>query len=565
MTRRLRHIVVSLLVSVTTFCPLATTAQDLRGPILGAASNFGQGFLPDLLDRGLESGITDFRDAVYWDRVENAAGQFVFDAVTTTYPDLLADAGVGMSLTVNNGHPAHDAGTTPTTPEAVEAFANHAAATVARFSAINAIEVGNEFNSVNFVSGPLREAGLDARAAAYVALLKAVAIRAKAVRPDVRIIGGGVHSIPTGYLQKLVDLGAADYMDSIALHPYSTPIEHLAKQITEMRRIPELATIPIEITEFGSQSSDAAAGVFMRSYCQYALSGVSRLVWYGLNDRGDNYIPLITRAAQTTDAWRAYDLAQKNFVNAAVEDIAPDDFTYACLFDDRSSIIWGMPRAFQLISDDVHVFAANGSRLDGRTFTLSETEPLILVSRDGLSLDDDIRFEAQQIIADSYHQFTYPEPNAPADAVGLVRSVLSAGREMPFQTISGQEREGRPWTPWLGIPENADVRLLPEQLTPAGDATNPVAVVHRFTAPENMQIDIDARFVVADRSVDGIDVAVLIDGQTVEAWSGEMSIVYKGRKIALTMGAELQFVVGPGQTASGDVTDYRIILRHSPE
>lgn len=540
-------------------------AQELKGPALGAASNFGQGFLPELLARGLENGIADYRDALYWDRVENDAGQFVFADPTTIYPDLLTDTGAGMSLTVNNGHPAHDAGATPTSPEAIDAFANHAAATVARFPAINAVEVGNEFNSANFVTGPLRDAGLDARAEAYVALLKAVATRAKAVRPDLRIIGGGVHSIPTGYLQKLVDLRAADYMDSIALHPYSTSIEHLAKQIAVMRRIPALADMPIEITEFGSQSPDAAAGVFMRSYCQYALSGVSRLVWYGLNVRGDDYVPLITREGDLTDVWQAFDFAQKTFADMPVKDVSPDDFTYACLFDDRSLIVWGMPRAVTVQSDRVRAYAANGTPLAGGTFVLSQTEPLILVAQDSLSLDQDIVFESQRTIADSYHQFTYPAAADAADDDGFVRSVRWADRDVLVQTMPGQEREGRPWTPWLGIPETADVRLLPQQMTPAGDAANPVAVVHSFTAPEDMLIDIDARFVPAERSVDGIDVTLLIAGQAVENWSGKAAITYEGRRILLPAGAQIQFVVGPGETPAGDVTDYRITLQRSRE
>ena len=319
----------------------ATTgvAQDLYGPRLGAASNFGQGRLPRLQAHALRLGVMDFRDAVYWDEVERKDGAFVFDTPETLYPDQLHAGGASMSLTVNNGHPAYDGGDTPTSAAAVDAFARHAAAVIRRFPAITAIEVGNEFNSANFVAGPLREAGLEARAKAYVALLRAVWTQAKAERPDIRIIGGGVHSIPTGYLSMLLDLGAAQFMDSLALHPYSTPIEQLSRQIAVMRQLPGLSDMPIEITEFGAQNQDDAAGIFLRSYCQMALSGVSRAVWYAVNRRGDGYLPLIERNHAETPAWQAFRFAQTEFEGKPVRDMAPDAFTYACLFDDRKLVI----------------------------------------------------------------------------------------------------------------------------------------------------------------------------------------------------------------------------------
>ena len=556
----LRAVLATLLLSIG---PTVTVAQDLRGPELAAASNFGQGFLPELMERALANGVSDFRDAVYWDRVENDTGEYVFDRPTTTYPDLIDSAGAVMSLTVNNGHPAYDNGATPLSPEAVAAFADHAAATVARFPAIAAVEVGNEFNSANFVSGPLKTAGLDARAQAYVSLLKAVATRTKAVRPDLRIIGGGVHSIPTGYLQKLVALGAADYMDSIALHPYSTPVEHLAKQIAVMRRILELAEIPIEITEFGSQSDADAAGVLMRSYCQYALAGASRIVWYGLNDRGDDYLPLITREGDLTDAWRAFDFAQSTFTGLSVRDVSPDTFTYACLFDDRKLIVWGMPRALQVTSDRLAVYAADGTRLAGNSFNLSETEPLIVIAPDRLSLTEDMNFAPQSVVADSFHGFTYPDPEISSVPSSLQPIVRTPRADVAMQTMPGQERDGRPWTPWLGIAGNADVRLLPLQLTPSGDSATPVAVVHSFIAAENMSLSISAHFKPADRSADGIEVTFALNEVAQKTWSGKAPVLFDADDMRVSAGTRLDFIVGPGETAVGDVTDYRITIRRA--
>jgi hypothetical protein len=538
----------------------AGVTQDLRGPRLAAASNFGQGTLPKLQAFAMRLGIRDFRDAVYWDLVERDTARFTFDTPETLYPDRLHAGGATMSLTVNNGHRAYDDGNTPTSGAAIEGFARHAAAMLRRFPAITAIEVGNEFNSANFVSGPLREAGLEARAKAHVALLRAVWTQAKAERPDIRIIGGGVHSIPTGYLSMLLDLGAADYMDSLALHPYSTPIEQLSRQIAVMRRLPGLSDMPIEITEFGAQNEDAAAGVFLRSYCQMALSGVSRAVWYAVNRRGDGYVPLIERNHDLTPAWQAFHFAQTEFEGRPVRDAAPDAFTYACLFDERKLVIWGMPRALS-ISPNLTAFDALGQVLTGTTLMLSETEPLVLIAPDRLDLTADISLGPQDVVADSYHQFGFSKPQ---DGAGFRRFVRSGEAEADLIPMPGQAREGRPWTPWLGLASNGDVRLLSTSMLPGGTAARPDAIVHGFTAPEDMRVDLSSDFTASARSEDGVIVTLRLNGVVLAQESGLGTLVLNQNGLTLVKGATLDLSVEPGDTARGDVTDYRITLRRAP-
>jgi len=539
-------------------------ALDLRGPRLGGASNFGQGYLPRLQKKAMSLGILDFRDAVYWDQVERDDGTFTFDTPETRYPDSLHTGGATMSLTVNNGHPAYGDWNTPTSADAVNAFARHAATVAARFPAITAIEVGNEFNSANFVTGPLKDAGLQARAKAYVALLKAVWTQSKATRPDLRIIGGGVHSIPTGYLSMLLDLGAAEYMDSLAIHPYSTPIEQLSRQISVLRQLPGLSEMPIEITEFGSQDEDAAAGVFMRSYCQMALSGVSRAVWYAVNRRGDGYVPLIEPDHAATGAWQAFRFAQTELAGKTVRDVAPDPFTYACLFDESKLVIWGMPRALSVISDRVAVFDATGTPLTKADLVLSESEPLVLISSDGFDFETDISLSSQDVVADSYHQFSFPGAG-PSDAPvsGFRRFVRSGATEVDLITMPGQGRNGRPWTPWLGIPGNGDVRLLSKSLLPGGTASFPDEIVHSFTAPEDLRLDVSSVFTPAARSDDGIVATVRLNGDILVQRRGAGALALDLTGLSLAAGAKLEFGVAPGENSRGDVTDYRITLRHA--
>lgn len=536
--------------------------SDLRGPTLAVASNFGQGYLEDLMDQALAWGVTDFRDAVYWDRVEGPDGQFTFTTPETTYPDQLADGDARMSLTVNNGHPAYDDGATPLSPQAVAAFAFHAAEMLLRFPAIDAIEVGNEFNTANFVSGPLRDSDLDARADAYVALLEAVATRARLANPDVRIIGGGVHSIPTGYLRKLIERGAMAHMDTLALHPYSTPVEHYAKQIEVMRRIPELAEIPVEITEFGIQSEASAPGKLMRSHCQYGLAGASRLAWYAVNERGDGFIPLIARDGRVTAAGRAYRFVQSELAGELIEDVSPDPFTYACLYGERKLVIWGMPRSLTLNSPELQIFDATGTVLSGSVHDISETDPLMIVAPNSLSIEDDIVLGPQTVIADSYHGFSYPDlPETAAAPGGFLRQVVSGGNVLGMQTRPGQDRPGRPWTPWLGIPENADVRALPLTLLPSGNADNAVTIRHRHIAEEPQDVVVDMSLAPSDRSNDGVTLSVMHNDSQIAAWAGQGDLTVQLAHLALAEGDTLDIVVGPGQTSTGDVTSYRFTLR----
>ncbi len=561
----------------------AVLAGDLRGPRLAAASNFGQGMSQGMLDAAIRLGVRDLRDALYWDRVEQGDGGFVYDRPTTTYPDALPPSGAQMSLTVNNGHPAYEDGATPLGDVAVKAFGRHAAHVAARFPAITGVEVGNEFNGQNFVTGPLLDQGLGARAKGYVALLRSVYEQTKAVRPDVRIIGGGVHSIPTGYIREMLALGAADWMDAIAVHPYSTPIDQLARQIAVLRDVPGLADMPVEITEFGSKSAGAAANDFVRGYCQMALSGVTRLAWYPLNDRGDGYVPLIAPDLGVTSAGQAYGFVLTQLEGRVVRDASPDDFTYACLFQDRILVIWGMARDVSVARDRVEVRSATGQVLDGARFRLSETAPLILMARDGALRDGDYALAAQTVLADSFHQFAYPadargsDPSTPAPvstptpgparampaAQGFERGYRVDGEVSALITMPGQGGPGRPWTPWLGIPGDPGVRVLSDTLVTGGNDPRG-EIVHTYMAPQDMRVAINARFAPAERSLDGITVTIRRNDTALIQVPVKHDFTYDKAGVHLRKGDVLEFGVSAGATTTGDVTAYRITLTQVP-
>jgi hypothetical protein len=514
-------------------------AQEARGPDLAVASNFGQGVPPGLLEGALAAGVRDFRDAVYWDRVEGQGGRFRFEHPRDAYPDRLPR----MSLTVNNGHPAYDGETTPVTPKGVAAFGRHAAETVARFPSIDAVEVGNEINGQNFVTGPLREADLEERARGYTALLESVARQVRAVRPELRILGGGLHSIPTGYVAMLDSAGAFAQMDALAFHPYDTPPEALPAQVAELRRLPALAAMPLEITEYGTTDHAEAPGLLVRMHCMAALSGVTRLAWYPLHPRGDGFAPVVSREGEPTATGRAYAFVQDRLAGLPVVDAAPDVFARGCRYGDAATVLWGLPRAVTL-PEGAHAVAPDGTPRPGRSFVLSEAEPLIV-------LGPPPAMGPSAALADSFLGF--------ADA-GFARLARNPNGTRPLVTMPGQGRSGVPWTPYLGLPENPGLRLLEESLLPAGAATFPEEIVHRYEGGARGPALLDLAVAPAARSADGVRLTVSAGGETLL----DLRVVeplFRTVEVALDPAAPLEIAIGPGPTATGDVTRHRFTLR----
>ncbi|WP_102225046.1 hypothetical protein [Acidimangrovimonas sediminis] len=535
------------------FALTATAAQaDIagRGPTLGAASNFGQHWQPKMMDAAKALGVRNFRDAVYWSEVEKG-GKFAFDTPDTGWPGHLGpDA--ATSLTFNNGHPGYDDGKTPYTPGALAAFGHDAAETVLHFPRVTAVEVGNEMNAANFVSGKVKDDGLEKRPEHYLALLKATYTAVKAARPEVAVLGGALHSIPVGYVRKLFALGAAKYMDALAFHPYTTAPEQLARQIAVLRGVPGLETMPLEATEFGDPNPDTAAGTLLRYYCQMSLSGVSRAVWYPLNPRGDGLTPLIGPDLKPTAVGETYATIARLMEHRAATDASPDPFTYACHFDPDTLVIWGAPRSLTPAAGQT-ALGPGGRKLLG-PIRLSRDTPVILTGPGTPDLGP------QMVLADSFDQFSYSRGRVHD---GFDRYVLDRGRRVPLVLMPGQDKSGRPWTPYLAEKDNPDVRLQPDTLLPGGTAARPIEIVQDWRAPSKMKVVAEVSLMPAARSADGVTLRVALNGKTLTRSDVNTPEKWQSAPLSVAPGAVLSIVVGPGKTAKGDVTHYRITIRRA--
>ena len=521
---------------------------------VGANSNFAQGWRSSLRDR-TALALTDLRDGMRWDLVETSPGVYAFDRPETSYPDMLDNLGMGLSVTVNFGNPLYDGGDTPQSPEALAAQARYVAALVSRFPAIHTIEVGNEFNGGNFVRGPLQKAGGPERAAAHVAILKAIAEGLPGDRP-VRVLGGAAHSIPAAYLWAILDGGGADYMDALVIHPYTTRAEEFSDQIGVLRRHPLARDMPIEVTEFGTPDPDDAPAFVFRWLAVMAVNGVERAVWFPLNPRGGEVpmIPLEGRDGNLTMAGRAYAFAGKMLGGQEASDVSPDPHTFAVRFGERTLVLWGEPRTVTL-GAGVEAFDPEGNRLSA-PLTLDAATPLILRAGETIALGDNVRLGEAALLADSYYDFAYPAADGTPPDGPFERVLRRDGQDLAFELMPGQERGDALWTPYLGRTGLDPARLTARSLLPLGGPV-PGEIVHRYTAAADGAVDVTAEFEPSVRTEDGIAVTVRQNGETLFQKTGRTGIAFRDG-LSLKAGDVLEFAVGPNGSHSGDSTLYRI-------
>lgn len=539
-------------------CVVASTAvaePPSRGPILGAASNFAQWWQPEALDGAGPLGITEFRDEVIWNHVEQPDGSLAFDTMRESYPAELQARGAGLVLLAYSGHPSWEEGHVPLTEAGQAAFAEYVARIVARYPAIHSVEIGNEFNSHEFAAQDGWPEDLAARAAAYVRLLAASAEAVNAENPDIRILGGAAHSIPLAWIEAVLLAGGADHMDAFVLHPYTTEPEQIARQIAAARALPGFADMPIEVTEFGTTDTAAAPGYLMRMYCQMALSGVTRAVWYPFSPRGDGLEPMVAPEGAATETGRAYALIAKHLQGLPARDVAPDPFTYACAFGDTALVIWGAPRAVDL-APGLRALTATGDLAEAPR--LSRTEPLVILS-DGVAprLGETVQLGPQTIRADSFDQFM-------TDGT-LTMRVRHQGELIPFSPGPGQETNGVPWTPYLGFDADGTVRAGPDWATPsAWGPDDPLEVVYRYTAPEAETVTVEVAATPSDASTDGVILTLAHnDRPLAEVLLTEAGTLVSD-PVALDPGDTLDAILGPNADATGDDTRIRVTVRTAP-
>ncbi len=190
-------------------------------------------------------------------------------------------------------------------PTDVEAWSNYARTVASRYAGrVAAWEIWNEENIHAFWQ-PEPDANH------YVDLLAAASPEIRAADPDATIVMGGVAGLGYDYLEQCLSLGAADYVDAVAYHPYAEtigmegqpeedllrPKEWLCRVLVELVHglvaIYTTRDLEVWITEVGwttcaetppGVDENTQAAYMLRTLINYATTDVDRVIWFSLRD-----------------------------------------------------------------------------------------------------------------------------------------------------------------------------------------------------------------------------------------------------------------------------------------
>jgi hypothetical protein len=260
----------------------------------------------ELLDEPLERLVaTDtgwVREEFVWSLVdENRTGDYDWGFLDKVVNDLTAQ-GVNIIGLLND-----TPGNPPPDPQQFAAFAS---AAVARYPQIRHWQVWNEPENPTYWS--------PRDPAAYTRLLQTVYPAIKNANPDAQVVLGGIVPYDLRYFREILDLGAWDFFDVVAVHPYLDPAMPESGQIGRMgiNSVESLVDArggkPIWATEFGwatgpssrapsGVSEDDQASLLVRSMVLVHSSGADRTFWYTLKDDPGNPYGLFRWGGGQTD------------------------------------------------------------------------------------------------------------------------------------------------------------------------------------------------------------------------------------------------------------------------
>src|SRR5689334_15049613 len=195
---------------------------------LGVQTHFSQGWSTSLFDTLDTLGIGAIRDCVRWANFETVQGSYSLSTSDKTFLDLAASHDIDSTIVLALDNALYDQGYTPYTDAGRKAFAAYAVNLIAQSNgAIKTVEVWNEANGDNFVTGP----ATSDNATYYAALLKETYTAIKAAFPEVTVIGGAALTVGIGWFDELFRDGALNYMDAVAVHPYRSHPEYVDREI----------------------------------------------------------------------------------------------------------------------------------------------------------------------------------------------------------------------------------------------------------------------------------------------------------------------------------------------
>lgn len=537
---------------------------------LGVATHFGQGWSTYLLTTAEEIGVSSIRDSVYWDQIEKTPGQYNFSARTAVYPDQIAARDLELTLIFNRPNPLYDGGGTPYTPTGRAAFAEFVAAALARFPEVDRIEIGNEFNTQNFVSGHVKSAPYETRAVYYTAILKAVHDRIEDDFPDVEILGGATHSVSVGYLKKTFAAGALDYSDGIAFHPYTSKPEQLASHLELLRAAMGENVQPLYATEFSLDFDDAddAPAYLVKMSAVMAAADVASAYWYALREQPwYNEAALLSGQGAVRPAGDAFEFLQETVLAAGpAERLASASSAHLYSFGDTALVAWGAERSINL-GPGVTWYDARGQALPSGVQTLDPDKPIIAVATAPTDFSA-LTLGPKALVADSYFDFDVTDPRGLDGSPWSYFKMNGFGLMSALSTMNGGDRQNEPWRPYIGDTGTRPLFIDETMVRPVdfGNGASPAkqyAVVERYTAEQAFKATILGEWTAFSTSTDGVEVRIILNGVELFSSVDKDPILVRLDNIWLELGDTLDFIVDPGASAVGDATSRRISIYES--
>ena len=547
------------------------TAHSTTGFNLGVATHYGQGGPYGATARAdLDAVAASFvRGGLNWHRVENKAGQYDFSDQRSNYLDwVLAKGGDPILTLLPQGNPNYQHGKWAASDEAIEGFANYVLAVLDRFPDLKKIEIGNEYNgkSSAFVSGEAATDNLPFKAELFTRLLKGVSDKIGAAHPDVEIIGGGLHSVPTGFVQHLIDAGAFKYMDTLSFHPYGLTPEAAGEALDVLNsvldKLPASERPSLMVTEFGQSSlvgpEGADANYLVKMTAELASHGVDSAAWYALYDEdGSSHaeMGLYDKVGVTNRVATAYKHLQTLVGDGGpIQRVETDGTLRVYDLGEGVSAVWGAPQALTLTGNGISVRDVYGQVIEQPKFLDGQ---VIFVE------GQDVTIQGHGAIADSFLEFDLQQSGAGGWSQ-LLEKVNGRGAVMEtLEIMGGQERSNEIWNPFLGSGWARPFRMDQVEVLGADfsrnsrDDRNPV---DRYVAEQSGPVDIVASYSVAKASADGIAVSVRLNGTEIDRLvtrdMGELTL----RGIDLEKGDTVDFVVEDNGNAKGDLTTRHIRL-----
>ncbi len=253
------------------------------------------------------TGVASLRDDIHWAEVEREKGVLVMPERYERYVDDALRHGLQPVLVLCYGNPFHDGGSFPVSEEAREAYTRFAEFVVAHFRGrVQRYEIWNEWN----IGISLPPGTPHGQPEPYVALLRKVYPRLKAIGPEITVIGGALSGdgVEHGWLETACRAGLLESLDAFSFHPYCyrqsgqnrLPENGFFNQIRESQAVTrryQKREVPIYITEVGWPTHDGPDGSTPEDSARFlartyllarTLPFVRGLWWYDLRDDGDD-------------------------------------------------------------------------------------------------------------------------------------------------------------------------------------------------------------------------------------------------------------------------------------